>query len=124
MLCLWAAMWSKGNLERGFEIELFNKCYWPSGFRACGPKRLDAASILPNHPCYQLHHTRILNFLVLLSVGIHVVKGEFGAGICTERFQNILLLQRLPACRSKLLDDPSILPNVARYQLRYTRGFF
>lgn len=36
--------------------------------------------MLPNHPCYQLHHTRILNFLVLLTVGNHVVKGEFGEG--------------------------------------------
>ena len=89
-------MWSNGNLERKFEIELFDICYCPSGFRACGSKQLDGTPILPNHPCYQLHHTRILNFLVLLTVGIYVVKGEFEAGIYAGRFQNTLLSQRLP----------------------------
>ena len=39
------------------------------------------APTLPNHPCYQLHHTRILNFPVLLTVGIYVVKGEFESKI-------------------------------------------
>ncbi len=124
MLCLWAAMWSKGNLERGFEIELFNKCYWPSGFRACGPKRLDAASILPNHPCYQLHHTRILNFPALLTVGIYVVKGEFETKIYNGEFRISYCPSGFRACGSKQLDVTPIFPNVARYQLRYTRGFF
>ena len=88
-------------MERGFETELFDMCYCPGDFRACGPKRLDAAPIFPNHPCYQLHHTRILNFLVLLTVGIHVVKGEFGARICNGGFQNMLPSQRISGLRAK-----------------------
>ena len=56
-------------------------CYCLNNFRACGSNHSNLPSMFPNHPCYQLHHTRILNFLVLLTVGDYVVKGEFEAEI-------------------------------------------
>ena len=67
-------------------------------------------AMLPNHPCYQLHHTRILNFPVLLSVGIHVVKGEFEAGIYDGAFQYVLLSQRLPGLYLKVVGCRTHLP--------------
>lgn len=38
-----------------------------------------AGRIFPNHPRYQLRHTRLLNFFVLLSVVISVVEANFGS---------------------------------------------
>ena len=70
--------------------------------------------VVPNHPCYQLHHTRILNFPVLLTVGIHVVKGEFGAGICTGKFQNELLSQRFSGLQPKAIEPPAHAPKECR----------
>ncbi len=35
---------------------------------------------LPNHPRYQLRHTRLFNFSLLLSVVIPVVKADFSLG--------------------------------------------
>ena len=66
--------------------------------------------LVPNHPCYQLHHTRILNFPILLTVGIYVVKGEFEARICNERFWNELLSQQLPGLHFKVVGCRTHLP--------------
>ena len=51
-----------------------------------------------------------IEFLVLLSVGVHVVIGEFGTGIYTRRFQNRLLSQRLPGLHLKVVGCRTHLP--------------
>ena len=69
--------------------------------------------MVPNHPCYQLHHTRLLSFPVLLTVGIYVVKGEFEARICNERFWNELLSQQLPGLHFKVVGCRTHLPKAS-----------
>lgn len=68
--------------------------------RPGGPK----PPVLPTAP-----HPDI-EFLVLLTVGIYVVKGEFGAGICTGGFWNKLLPQRLPGLRLISLEPHTHAP--------------
>ncbi len=95
------------------------------------PWRIGGAT-LPNHPCYQLHHTRILNFPVLLSVGIYVVKGEFEAKSCAGGFQNKLLSQRLLGLHLKVVGcrthppkssaiPPSLHPEIFNHYKRKQR---
>ena len=62
-------MWSKGNLERGFEIEFFNMCYCPSGFRVCDLKPSNLTPIYPNQARYHLRYTRIFSFSAMIAEG-------------------------------------------------------
>ena len=95
------------------------KALWNHRFqRAFGPSSATRTHDLhiPNVARYQLRYTRILNFPVLLSVGVYVVRGEFEAKICGRAFQYVLLSQRLPGMHLKVvgcrthLPKPPVLP--------------
>ena len=78
--------------------------------------------MVPNHPRYQLRHTRIFSFLFLLSVVIPVVKTDFSASLVSRLKPTNTRVSRPPGLRLHLsrITAPA-LPKQARYQLRYTR---
>ena len=97
-----------------------------SNARSLEPK---SSAIPPSlHPDIQLsamiaEEKRKSKFFV--SVGIYVVKGEFGARICNGRFQNRLPPQRLPGlhiktvgCRTHL-PKPPVLPTAPHPDIEF-----
>ncbi len=78
--------------------------------------------MVPNHPRYQLRYTRLFDFAVLLlfrpSMVGHVVKCCAGE---TVRGENARVFKAFRASVLGTVEPKSMLPNHARYQLRYTR---
>ena len=122
-------MWSKGNLGRGFAPGDFRMCYCTSGFRACGLKLSNLPFALPNHPRYQLRYTRLSRFHspgsfrgFFVSVGIPVVNRKFPTKSNPRQSDLFARVSRRSGRSRPARWMPlSIVPNVARYQLRYTR---
>ena len=97
---------------------VMNTRYGPSDrVRTCG-------LMVPNHPRYQLRHTRIFAFWflgILLSVVIDVVRGNFEA--LFKQGSNPAIARVSTASGVSLLPAPDTgtpLPKQARCQLRYT----
>ena len=78
--------------------------------------------MVPNHPRYQLRHTRLFNSKVLLSVVIPVVKADFCPNLASQPNPTNDHVPRRSELRLLLSwIDRAALPNHPRYQLCYTR---